>query len=273
MNQIHSEIYNTFKSGSKTYFNSSVFFPEKVRNDVFILYAFVRKADNFVDAIPQQSDEFYAFKNMYESSQESTSGDVIIDSFIDLMKRKNFDPQWVSAFLKSMEMDLTKSVYTTIEETLEYVYGSAEVIGLMMSAVLDLPEVSYPFACMQGRAMQYINFIRDIDEDNQLGRTYLPVSGSLHSLKKEDALIQQDKFIDFIKKEIGRYEEWQQEAAKGYAFIPRRYLIPIKTASDMYNWTAKRIFKNPLMVFERKVKPHKSRIILQILKNFLWIKR
>jgi len=60
---------------------------------------------------------------------------------------------------------------------------------------------------------------------------------------------------------------WQREAEGGYRFIPYRYLLPIKTAADMYIWTAKQIERNPMVVYERQVKPPKLRIVLQALYN------
>ena len=262
----------TFKKGSKTYFNSSLFFPKSVREDVFILYAFVRTADDFVDTIPQDPNRFYDFRNRYEASRNGKlCGDVIIDSFTDLAARKRFDPAWTDAFLDSMEMDLTKTVYTTLEETLRYIYGSAEVIGLYMARIMGLPGESHHAAKMLGRAMQYINFIRDIDEDISLGRTYLPLSDSgLTSLQKRDVAASEsqiERFTSFIRNNIDLYYTWQKEAEGGYQYIPRRYLIPIKTAADMYGWTASVIRENPLVVYEKKVKPSKLRILFTVFKN------
>jgi 15-cis-phytoene synthase len=263
-------IYSTFKKGSTTYFNSSLFFPKSVKNDVFVLYGFVRKADDFVDSVPQQGDQFYAFKDTYYKALKGRkSNDIIIDSFIELIKRKSFDLMWIDAFLKSMELDLLKSKYGTIDELLIYIYGSAEVIGLMMSSIMGLDDKSYNYAMYLGRAMQFINFIRDINEDLDLGRTYLPLKKTgLKTLDKDYAFKNSGTFIDFIHKQINLYLEWQSEAEQGFAYIPHRYLVPIKTASDMYKWTAGEIYKDPFVVYERKVKPVKSRIILTILKNF-----
>ena len=101
----------------------------------------------------------------YNALLGKCTSDIIINSFFELLHRKSFQSSWVDAFFKSMEMDLIKKRYETIEETLSYIYGSAEVIGLMMAKILDLDPQSYPFARYLGRAMQYINFIRDIDED------------------------------------------------------------------------------------------------------------
>ncbi|MBD3215610.1 MAG: phytoene/squalene synthase family protein [Candidatus Lokiarchaeota archaeon] len=264
-----------FKRGSKTYFNSSIFFPKSVRRDVFILYGFVRVADDFVDTIPQRKEEFYNFCNIYRKALSGEkSNNIVIDSFVDLLHRKNFNLEWVDDFLHAMEMDLTKKTYTTLEETLEYIHGSAEVIGLFMAKILDLPEESYFAAERLGRAMQYINFIRDVPEDTSFGRRYLPIKGyELESLKKEEILNKKEEFVQFMNAQINRYFKWEAEAERGFKYIPRRYLIPIKTASDMYTWTALTIKKDPFIIYERKVKPSKFRILMNIVKNLLWIKR
>jgi len=266
---MNNVIHATFKQGSKTYFYSSVFFPKEVRQDVFYLYAFVRKADDFVDQVPQQADGFYRFWDSYKKARGGEhTGDVIVDSFVDLMHRKGFDALWVDAFLTSMGMDLSKNVYETIEETCEYMYGSAEVIGLMMAKVLGLHPDSYPYARALGRAMQYINFIRDIDEDLQLGRTYLPLKDSdLDSLSRSYAVRHEQQFTAYIHDQIRLYYTWQAEAEKGFSYIPKRCLIPIKTASDKYKWTAETIRQNPMLVYRRKVKPSVFMILSTGLRN------
>lgn len=259
----------TFKAGSKTYFNSSLFFPKAVREDVFALYGFVRVADNFVDAVPQEAAGFHAFKAAYEKALAGPpSGDPIIDAFVELSRRKGFDPAWTRAFLHSMELDLTKKHYDTLEETLEYIYGSAEVIGLYMARLMDLHPDSYRPAERLGRSMQYINFIRDIDEDRTLGRRYLPLAGTpLESLEPEYVRSHPREFGAFLRHHLAHYRQWQREAEEGFRYIPRRSRIPIKTASDMYNWTGRRIEAHPMVVFERKLKPSRGRILLQILLN------
>jgi len=267
--QIEQVHYDTFKTGSKTYFNSSRFFPAEIRKDVFYLYGFVRQADNFVDAVPQDPDGFYRFRDAYRRAVEGTaSGDPIIDRFIELGKRRSFDPAWTEAFLRSMELDLFKQDYNSLDETLEYIYGSAEVIGLFMASIMALPEEAYHAARMLGRAMQYINFIRDIDEDVKLGRRYLPLTDTpLESLEFAYVREHLREFRNFHVQQIGLYMGWQKEAEGGYGYIPYRYLLPIKTAADMYIWTAKKIEKNPMVVYEKKVKPPKWRILLQFLLN------
>jgi phytoene synthase len=275
---VNKTIYSIFKNGSKTYFYSSVFFPKKVKEDVFVLYSFVRKADDYVDSIPQQKTEFYEFVDKYERCRNGELvDDVVIDSFVDLLERKNFKYEWVDAFLHSMEMDLSISSYNTIEDLKEYLYGSAEVVGLMMAKILGLPIKAYPAARYLGRAMQFINFIRDIDEDIMLGRTYFPQVDlekfNLSSLEYKYTRKYPLEFKGLIKAQIDRYLTWQEKAENGFRFIPMRYLIPIKTASDMYKWTANQIRKNPYVIYDKKVKPSIKKIVSQVVTNGLTIKK
>ena len=258
--KINKTIYTIFKKGSKTYFYSTIFFPKKVKRDVFTLYSFLRKADDYVDSIPQDSEGFYAFKDRYHDSKSgSVTGDVVIDSFKELSIRKNFEDEWVDAFLNSMEMDIYKSTYQNLEELETYLYGSSEVVGLFMAKIMDLPQESFQAARYLGKAMQYINFIRDISEDIELGRVYFPQDDleefGLKNLEEKNTRIKEENFKGFIEKQLETYKIWQMEAEKGFAYIPYRYLISIKTASDMYNWTAREIENDPFVVYRRKIKP------------------
>jgi phytoene synthase len=167
-------------------------------------------------------------------------------------------------------MDTEKSCYDTLEETLQYIYGSAEVIGLFMARIMELPREAEHYAMMLGRAMQYINFIRDIDEDLELGRRYLPLERSgLTELSGEEVRRHPHRFAAFIREHLRRYNEWQAEAEKGYRYLPRRYLVPIKTAADMYAWTGRIIRNDPEVVFRRKVKPGRWRIVLRGVGNMI----
>ena len=263
--------YETFRHGSKTYFNSSRFFPEPIRSDVFLLYGFVRTADNYVDAVPQDRAGFEAFvQRYYEALEGVVQNDPIIDGFVELARRRDFEDRWTEAFLKSMRMDLDKAVHATLSESIEYMYGSAEVIGLYMSRLLGLENQAMHAARLLGRAMQYINFIRDIAEDNSFGRIYLPISEtSLENLSEAEARAHPEEFRRFVLAQLDRYLEWQAEAEMGYHLIPKRYRVPIKTAGDMYKWTGQTIAANPFVVFDHKVKPNRARIVVTGLLNIL----
>jgi 15-cis-phytoene synthase len=269
---INKTIYSLFKKGSKTYYYSTLFFPKNVKHDVFILYSFLRKADDYVDQIPQDTDGFYQFLDRYYSAKEGEiTNDVVVDSFAELAERKNFDDKWVNSFLSSMAMDITISTYKNMDELLKYLYGSSEVVGLFMARIMDLSEDSFHAARYLGRSMQYINFIRDIAEDFELSRTYFPQDDleyfNLNNLGEQQAKMNPEGFKGLVRKQLNTYQKWQAKAEEGFQYIPYRYLMPIKTASDMYKWTAQQIEKDPFVVYQRKVKPSIPKIVSNVLYN------
>lgn len=172
-----------------------------------------------------------------------------------------------------MEMDLTKNEYANKEELNEYIYGSAETVGLMMARSLDLDRKAEKSAKLLGHAMQYINFLRDINEDLELGRTYFPKTEldkvGLPGLDYKSVTENQSAFTEFVNNQFDYYSSVQKEAEKGYKYIPKNYLIPIKTASDMYNWTAERIKEKPMIIYSKKVKPSVTKICCRVCYNML----
>lgn len=284
---------NIFKQGSTTYYWSSRFFPKGVRDDVFKLYSFVRVVDDMVDSIPPDTKRFMSMCHRWDTvKKELKNGKVpkALDESVDeqvlaniayVVHRFKCDTAWVDAFLASMKMDVDKREYSSLEDTIDYIYGSAEVIGLFMARILKLPgqgtgskrpepEV-LRFARMQGRAMQYINFLRDIAEDVELGRCYFPSRTlkkyGLKDLREISAQSNPEAFVAFMNEQLSLYEEWQAEADKGFSYIPKRLRIPLQTATDMYNWTAREIKKDPFIVYEKKLKPRKRRVIKTAAKN------
>lgn len=259
-----------FKKASKTYYNSSRFFPPDKREEVYTLYAFVRVADDFVDNVPADPEGFYRFKADWDrASRGEKSGNAVVDDMAELARKRNFDPGWTTAFLRSMEWDLTKKNYDRLDETLEYIYGSAEVIGLYMARILELPPEADEGARLLGRAMQYINFIRDMYEDRRvLGRRYLPLEDSgLQDINLEEARRNPEGFRRFVELHSGRYLQWQLGAEVAYRYLPPVFRWPIMTASDMYVWTVQTIRQDPFIVFRRQVKPHKLRVLGAYLLN------
>ena len=271
-----------FKKGSTTYYFSSKFFPKHVRQDVFKLYSFVRVADDYVDQIPQNKKEFKILKTLWQDAADDKTFDTthktsdslnvrVVKNMHEVSHKYSFDSKWVDAFLDSMQADLDKKTYASLDGSLWYIYGSAEVIGLMMAKVMGLPEISMTYAALQGRAMQWINFIRDIDEDNGLKRLYFPAEElatfGLKNLSKQTAEANPKAFRDFMNFQLGRYHQWQRQAEKGFEYIPKRLRIPLETAVDNYNWTARKIANNPAVVYDKKIKPGKSRVVATGIKR------
>ena len=280
-----AETTKIFKTASITYFTSSLFFPAHIKEKIFTLYAFVRVADDFVDAQPQDSAGFYAFCDAYyhclktgkieDSSILTAEVKAVIQNFVQLQLTIPFQQGWMDAFLKAMELDLYKSTYRTLAELKLYMYGSAEVIGLMVCACADIDPRGYRTARMLGRAMQYANFLRDIAEDIELGRRYIPTevlkSYGITELSRAAAESKPARFANFFAGERRRYEQWNAAAKLGFIFLPQRVRIPVATATSMYSWTIKTIDAAPLQVFNKKIKPTKLRVLRGALWEWYWV--
>lgn len=157
-------------------------FDKKYRDPIYAIYGFVRYADEIVDTFHHhnKAELFSSFKqDTYKAIELGISLNPVLHSFQLTINKYKIPHQLIEAFLKSMEMDLDKSKYEqhTYEE---YIYGSAEVIGLMCLMIfcegdIDKYNKLTPFARSLGSAFQKINFLRDIKSDFQeRGRVYFP---------------------------------------------------------------------------------------------------
>jgi phytoene synthase len=108
-----------------------------------------------------------------------------------------------------------------------------------------------------------------------LGRLYFPAVDlakfGLRSLSKQEAIKKPNSFKLFIYYQLTKYENWQKQAQKGFKYISRRSRIAVKTASDMYNWTAAKIKKDPFVIYRRKVKPPKVYVIAKGIINSITV--
>jgi phytoene synthase len=265
---------NIFRRSSVTFYYTSLFFPKEVRQDVAKFYAFVRIPDNFADQNPQDRASFEKFVNNYHKALSGQKvNNKILNAFVELKRRKNISDTSVEAFLSAMDQDFAHIKYKTIEDTKKYMYGSAAVIGRIMSKILNVKPVAYPYAESLGYAYQYINFIRDIAEDITLNRNYFPetefLKVGLKSLNYNYTKANPEKFKKFIDNQIEKFYDWLNFGEEGYKYLPCRSRIVIKSASDIFRYTAKVIRNDPFIVYERKVKPKKHRVILCFAKNWL----
>lgn len=292
-----------FRYGSTTFFWSSLLFPKKVRRDIFDLYSFVRVADDYIDGLPQNLEGFYEQRNLWSHAIKSTHFETakkpadslnerVVKNMVHLAHAYDFDHKWIDDFLNAMESDLTWPVtpaggvlpsqttkptsqqsckFKNSETLLFYIHGSAEVVGLMLARIMGLPKTTDRYAKRLGRSLQTINFIRDVCEDNHLGRCYFINSDfqkfGLQDLSETTAKSHPEAFKKFIWEQLAAYHVDRTQAEKGFIYIPPRCLIAIKTAADLYGWTAQQIANDPLIVFQKKVKPGKARILKTAVSN------
>jgi len=213
-----------------------------IRCHIYNIYGFVRFADEIVDTFHDYDKEilFDKFEEELEASlRDKISLNPILNSFQHTYHTYNIPKHLVDSFMKSMRMDLVKNIYRTDAEYKEYIYGSADVVGLMCLQVFvkgDVKEYNRlkESAMALGSAFQKVNFLRDVKADfEELNRSYFPNT----NLKELD---------EASKKRI--VEEIKADFKKGYEGIvnlPTDAKFGVYTAYKYYYKLLKKLQSTP----------------------------
>lgn len=261
---------------SVTYYNSAKLFPKEIQTAVFALYAWLRTADEYVDDPKKNSSEaIYEFEKLYFHSLNNFPGsDRVTNIFIRLVKHFNFKDKWIQAFLTSMKLDLeTQNFYKTKEELQRYIFGSAEVVGLMMARIMGVEGKHLAKAQKLGYWMQLVNFLRDIKEDfSDRNRVYIPLS-TLEKYNLSPINMFQDEhrheLRQLILTEALHLKEMIPNIEKSVKYVPKNCRFAIRLSIYLYSWTIAQIIKEPLVVLEKQVKPSKLVIFSMVCKNYI----
>ena len=214
----------------------------KIREDIYSIYAFVRLADEIVDSFHGYQKERLLNdfeKDYYKAYEDNISLNPILNSFQLTVKKNKITDDLIQAFLTSMKLDLNKNYYETRAEYENYIYGSADVVGLMCLKVFvngDLEKYDrLKFSAMKlGSAFQKVNFLRDLKDDYQvLNRSYFPGI----DLKKLD-ISAKNKIIDEIEEDFS-------EAFKGIKMLPLEAKFGVYTAYIYYRRLLKKLKRTP----------------------------
>jgi len=224
--RIITQTYSTsFSMATKMLSNS-------IRQDIFNIYGFVRLADEIVDSFHDYDKEalFIQFETDLEAALiNKISLNPILNSFQETYHNYGIDKEMVDAFMNSMRQDLHKTVYHTEEEYKNYIYGSADVVGLMCLKVFvkgdhQKYEKLKETAMALGSAFQKVNFLRDLKADHdELNRTYFP-NTDLNNLDE----ISKKAIIDDIEKDFA-------EGLQGIKQLPLEAKFGVYMAYRYYN--------------------------------------
>ena len=252
------------KRYSTSFYFSSSLLSKTIRQDIFNIYGFVRLADEIVDTFheyPKQEllEDFE--KELWRSVDNKISLNPILNSFQHTVNKYSIPKDLINSFLDSMKMDLEKKEYNSVEEYKKYIYGSADVVGLMCLKVFvkgsesSFSELS-PFAISLGSAFQKVNFLRDLkDDSNVLNRVYFPN-------------VDMNNFNEKSKKEIiFEIEKDFANAVKGIVKLPKNSKFAVYIAYRYYNKLLKKLKRTSS---ENIVK---NRIRIHNLQKFIVIAR
>ena len=254
----------------KTYYLATLLLPKSKRPYVHALYGFARYADEIVDDLastlsPQEkADALRSWSTgVLEDLKKGTSSDHIGRALVDTARKFDIPHQHFVDFLHSMEMDLTITEYQNYEALLEYVYGSAAVIGLEMVPVLGYSdERAFEAAKKLGIAFQLANFIRDVSEDLDRGRVYLPLD-ELARFGVDRATLERrvltPEIIEALKFQIARVRSLQEEADLGIAYLDKTSRPCIRAASELYCGIVDEVEAIGYDVFNKRAKTSTAR--------------
>ena len=236
--KIITQTYSTsFSMATKMLSNS-------IRQDIYNIYGFVRLADEIVDSFHDYDKKglFIQFEADLEAALiNKISLNPILNSFQETYHNYGIDKEMVNAFMNSMRQDLHKTVYQTVEEYKNYIYGSADVVGLMCLKVFvkgdhQKYEKLKETAMALGSAFQKVNFLRDLKADHdELNRTYFP-NTDLNNLDEAS----KEAIINDIENEFS-------EGLQGIKLLPLEAKFGVFMAYRYYNQLLKKLKTTPAL--------------------------
>jgi phytoene synthase len=260
--------------GTTYYWSTRLLAPDR-RPHVYALYAFCRYADDIVDdlgaapvaeraaALAELGDR------LFDDLEHGASSHLVLAALVDTTKRFGIDPSCYARFLRSMTMDLTVTQYPRYEDLLDYMDGSAAVIGEMMLPILEPldPDAAAPARDL-GLAFQLTNFLRDVGEDLDRGRVYLPqedierFGASPHDRRVDDA------WRALMRFEIERTRALYRSADAGVDMLPSRSSRSIRSARVLYGRILDVIEMNDYDVFTRRARVSTARKLSTVAWTF-----
>lgn len=266
----------TKKYGTSFYF-ATQFFPKETRNGIYAIYTFARIPDEIVDD-PNKTDKIAALAEMrkwregwLEAMSSGRSDDDVMNAIVFAFNKYEIPVEYGEAFLKSMFQDEEKNSYRNYAELKDYMYGSAGVIGLMVTRVVGYSsEAAFPFAEKLGYAFQMTNFLRDIREDcDELGRIYMPEDELRQfGLDRREIFthITDERFERFMKFQISRTRQIYREALPGIKLLNWRGRLAVRVSYVLYKAILNEIERANYNVYAGRVRTNigqKLRLSLQ----------
>jgi phytoene synthase len=242
---------------SRSFHFASALLPEEKRSAVRALYAFCRTVDDIVDASMDAECETQLeyWRRMVENAS-FLDNDLTAAAWADTLARYHIPRHYALQLIDGVARDLLQTRYQTFDELATYCYGVASTVGLMSMYIVGFKtNEAIPYAIKLGVALQMTNILRDVGEDYQNGRLYLPRQEmAFYGIREED--IAQGRLTDnwrqFMKFQIDRTRQLYKESWLGVKMLEREGQLAIGAASVFYSGILDEIEKNDYNVFTRR---------------------
>lgn len=264
------------KAYGTTYYAATFLLPRAKRHHVHALYGFCRHADDVVDdlgpAPPSERERALDAlgDRLFRDLEHGDSDDEVLKAVVDTIGSFGIDPECFRRFLRSMSMDLTISEYATFDDLLVYMDGSAAVIGEMMLPILEpTSPKAFEHARDLGIAFQLTNFLRDVTEDLDRGRVYLPREDLERFGADPTVRRVTPEWVALMEFEIARTRTFYASADLGVPMLPPTSARCIRAARRMYSEILERIEGQSYDVFARRARVPTARKMLVVGRSFV----
>lgn len=246
-----------------TYYWSAHLLPSVKRPHVHALYGLCRYADDIVDdlgstaTVEERASTLREFGDrFFEDYAARRSEHPVLKAVVHTVRAFDIDPDCVRRFLRSMTMDLSVATYESYEDLRVYMDGSAAVIGEMMLPILEPRDfaAAKPHARDLGDAFQLTNFLRDVDEDLDRGRVYIPQEDLRRCGANPQERTCNEQWRALLKFEIERCRELYASADIGIGLLPDSSQRCVQAARDLYSGILDKIEGANYDVFTQRVR-------------------
>jgi phytoene synthase len=243
---------------SRTFYMACSLLSAEKRQAVHALYAFCRSTDDLVDKAQQGDDITSLFGNWRArlASHHPSAHDPVPLAWADAQRRYGIPRGYADQLIDGITRDLHQNRYASFAELTEYCYGVASTVGLMAMHIIGFgDEAALPYAVKLGIALQLTNILRDVGEDWQAGRLYLPLE-ELHDFGLSEIDVAQgcvhDKWRNFMRFQIERARHLYAAAQPGIKMLDPDGRFAIAAAAGLYRAILERIEVNDYDVFQRR---------------------
>ena len=259
LDNIYQEAAQATARGSRSFYFASRFFPKQMARSAHAVYWFCRCTDDIVDecsSIEQGRVELEEWSRQVECA--FGGGPVahpVLIVFLDAMRRNGIPQEFARELIEGMRMDLDNRRYHSFAELSVFCYRVASVVGLMMSHVIGFRGDALRYAVDLGIAMQLTNILRDIGEDLERGRVYLPADEMLRFGYSEEELrgrVHNRAFAALMNFQVIRAREFYEAAMPGIALLSSDGRFAVKVAAEVYRGILDRIESSGYDVFDRR---------------------
>jgi 15-cis-phytoene synthase len=258
------------------FFYSFLFLPGEKRTAINIVYAFCQYSDNIVDSGHSKEDkrkELKEWRDEFSKSKSNNSRFALQNEVANTINRFNIPIEYFEQLLDGMEMDVEDRKYNTFEDLYEYCYRVASTVGLISAKIFGYKNpLSREYAINLGIALQLTNILRDIHEDLEIGRIYIP-QNELHQFHvTEENLRNHDlntNFLQMMQFQYNRILDYYKKADQLLKREDKRNFIAARIMRNIYFEILIKIKKNNFDIFKNKIRLSKFKKLLVLFTTII----